>query len=186
MAAIPWFALGVLAALIFFALALRAARPARPAADSSGAAVPLPPTPLQRAARWTLAAGLVLAGTALALIARLGVDAWWNDDSVRLRVTLLMVAALVASAAPMAAARRSETARGILVDERDLQILGRAPSVQGGAVLVCLALWTIALMQTFHDQGQVPMPFLVLLCWSCLLVYALALPAGILLGYWRR
>jgi uncharacterized membrane protein len=104
---------------------------------------------------------------------------------VRLPVTALMLAALVASLVPMLVARRRVTSR-VLVDERDLEILARAPRVQGAAVLVCLALWTVALMEAFRAAGQVPMAFVVLVFWSCLVGHALALPVGILVGYRRR
>ena len=71
-------------------------------------------------------------------------------------------------------------------DERDLETLARAPCVQGASVLACLAICTAALMEAFHAQGQVPTAFLALVFWSCALVYSLALPVGILLGYRRR
>jgi hypothetical protein len=96
-----------------------------------------------------------------------------------------MLGALVVSLVPMLVARGRGRGR-VLVDERDLEILARAPRVQGAVALVCLALWTVALMVTFRAAGQVPMPFVVLVFWSCLLSHALALPVGILLGYRRR
>jgi len=40
--------------------------------------------------------------------------------------------------------------------------------------------------EIFHAAGQVPVAFVVQVCWSCLLVHALALPVGILLGCRRR
>jgi hypothetical protein len=129
--------------------------------------------------------GAVLAAVAISTIARYGVRAFWMDAEVRLPVTALMLCALVASLVPMLVARRRVTNR-VLVDERDLEILAKAPRVQGAAALVCLALWTVALMETFDAAGQVPMPFIVLAFWSCLLSHALALPVGILLGYRRR
>jgi len=68
---------------------------------------------------------------------------------VRLPATALMLGGLIACLAPMIVARRRITARGVVVDERDLEILA-------------------------------------LVFWSCALVYSLALPVGILLGYRRR
>jgi len=189
MSSFPWLALAVLTALVFTALAARAAMPARApeqAGDGGGDASGAPLAPLQRAAWWTLGAGVAFVAAVVALILRHGVAAWWEEASVRLPVTALMLGALIACLAPMIVARRRVTARGVAVDERDLEILARAPRVQGASVLVCLALWTAALMEAFRAPGQVPTAFLALECWSCLLVYSLALPVGILLGYRRR
>ena len=44
-------------------------------------------------------------------------------------------------------------------------------------------------MQAFPwiaSAALVALVFVVLVCWSCLVVYALALPVGILVGYRRR
>ena len=135
---------------------------------------------------WIAAAALVaLVFAALAVLPSGGPRGADEDADFRLPVTALMLAALVASLVPALVARRRVTSR-VVVDERDLAILARAPRVQGAAVIVCLALWTAALMEIFHAAGQVPVAFVVLVCWSCLLVHALALPVGILLGYRRR
>jgi len=186
MSVFPSIALAILIALAALAFALRAAVPARPAEDALQSGEPVPLAPLQRVSWWTLAAGLAFAVAATVVIAGKGVETWWTVDAVRLPVTGLMLAALLASLAPMTLARRNAASRGVLVDERDLEILRRAPSVQGAATLVRLALWTVVLMESFHAAGSVPVPFLVLVNWSCLVVYALALPVGILIGYWRR
>jgi len=186
--AFPWIAAAVLVALVFAALAARAALPPRDPAgtdESAEAAGGVPLAPLQRAAWQTLVTGGAFAAAAVWVIARNGVQTFWTDADVRLPVTALMLAALVASLVPMLVARRRAGGR-VLVDERDLEVLARAPRVQGAAAIVCLALWTVALMESFRAAGQVPMVFVVLVFWSCLLVHALALPVGILLGYGRR
>jgi len=100
-----------------------------------------------------------------------------------------MIGALVVSGVPtlvILVASRRVTARAVVADERDLAILTRAPRIQGVAMLVCNGLWAAGLMVAYRVPGQVPVPFLVLMFWSCLLVYALTLPVGILLGYRRR
>jgi len=189
MSSFPWFTLAVLTALVFTALAARAAMPDRApeqAVDGTEDAAGAPLAPLQRVAWWTLGAGTAFVAAVVALILRHGVSAYWEDASVRLPVTALMLGGLIACLAPMIVARRRATARGVAVDERDLEILARAPRVRGASVLVCLALWTAALMEAFRAQGQVPTAFLALVFWSCTLVYALALPVGIPLGYRRR
>jgi hypothetical protein len=185
--AVPWILVTVLVALLFAGLAVRAALPRRgdDGVDQEDEAGGGPLAPLQQAAWWTLAAGAAFTAAVVAAIARNGAQAFWTDAGVRLPVTGLMLAALVASLVPMLVARRRAKSR-VLVDERDLEILARAPRVQGAAALVCLALWTVALMETFRSEGQVPMAFVVLVFWSCLLAHALALPVGILLGYRRR
>jgi uncharacterized membrane-anchored protein len=184
----PWIAVAVLAALVFTAFAARAALPPRAEAGTEGdpeAAGAVPLAPLQRAAWMTLVSSGAFAVAAVWVIAKHGAQVFLADENVRLPVTALMLAALVASLVPELLARRRAGGR-VLVDERDLEVLARAPRVQGAAALVCLALWTAALMVTFRAAGQVPMPFVVLVFWSCLLVHALALPVGILLGYRRR
>jgi hypothetical protein len=186
--ALRWVVAAVLVALAFTALAARAAlsrREPRAAGVGEDVGGDLPPTPLQRVAWWTLAAGIVFAAAVVGALATFGVRRFLEDAGVRLPVTGLMLATIASSLAPMILARRGVKS-GALVDERDLEILGRAPRVQGGAVLVCQALWTAAFMEVFRTEGTVPMAFVVVACWSCFVVHALALPVGILLGYRRR
>ena len=71
------------------------------------------------------------------------------------------------------------------LDERDRAILGRAATAQAAGILITLAIWTVGLSETFHAAGAVPVFYLYLVFWSCVVVHLLGLPVGILLGYRR-
>ena len=71
------------------------------------------------------------------------------------------------------------------LDERDEAILGRASATQAGAILVTLVIWTIGLAEHFHEAGAVPVSYLYLICWCCIVVHLLGLPVGVLIGYRR-
>jgi hypothetical protein len=98
-------------------------------------------------------------------------------------VTGLVVASVLALAAPTllagAWARRDDDR----LDERDRAILARAPASQAAAMLVLLAIWMIALTDTFRGEPGIPAVFLNLAFWSCLLVGLVASNVGILLSY---
>lgn len=51
--------------------------------------------------------------------------------------------------------------------------------------LLMVAVWTIALREGFAEAGAVPLYYLYPLFWSCVAVYLIGLPLGILLGYRR-
>jgi hypothetical protein len=142
-------------------------------------------TSLQRLARWSLGLGLVPTAMAGALVAWFGPTAYFDDDVFRLSVTVLVLASVLALAAPTLLgglwARRGEDK----LDERDRAILARAPAGQAAAMLVLLAIWMIALTETFSGEPGIPPIFLNLVFWSCLLVGLLASNVGILLGYRR-
>ncbi len=144
-----------------------------------------PTTSLQRLARWSLALGLVPMAVAGALVASFGPTAYSDDDVVRLAVTGLVLASVLALAAPTLLggvwARRDDDT----LDERDRAILARAPAGQAAAVLVLLAIWMIALTETFRGEPGIPPAFLSLVFWSCLLVGLLASNVSILLSYRR-
>ena len=71
------------------------------------------------------------------------------------------------------------------IDERDRQIMDRAPKTQLLAVIFSLAAWSIALTEVYWDQGQIPVIFATLMLISTLVVSTLAQSVGILIGYWR-
>ena len=104
---------------------------------------------------------------------------------MRIPVTLLLLAALVVFAGfGMRAAAWARQPDGPL-DERDLAILEKAPALEGLPMILTLVLWVVGLQQTYWDQGAVPLVYLYLIFWSVLLVKALALPVGVLVGYRR-
>jgi hypothetical protein len=145
----------------------------------------LPPTRLERLARWSLAIGLFLVAAAGVVIAAVGPIRYFDDDTARLAVTGLLVASLFVLAAPSARAGVGTIRGDENLDERDRAILARAPAGQAGAMLVVLAVWVIALQETYRDAAGIPDVYLYLIFWSCLLVSLVASNAGILLGYRR-
>ncbi len=145
----------------------------------------LPSTPLQRMAGWCLGAGLLIATVAAIVVLRFGPDSFDRSDDVRRAVTGLLLAAVAVlgffGIRASVWAGREDSA----LDERDRAILGRAPRAQATAMLVTLAVWVIALQETFTGTRLVPVVYLHLVFWSCIIVSLLALPLGVLLGYRR-
>ena len=145
----------------------------------------LAPTVLQRLARRSLAWGCALVVAAGGIVVWAGPAAFYRRDAVRIAVTLLLLAALVVLAGfAFQASAWSRRSDGPL-DERDRTILDKAPSLEGGPMLVTLALWVVGLQQAFWGAGAVPMVYLYLLFWSVLMVKSLTLPLGVLIGYRR-
>jgi len=145
----------------------------------------LPTSPFQRLVRWSLALGLLPMAAAVGLVAWFGPIDYSEDDAVRLAVTLLLLGSLVVLAAPTLLAGVWATRDEGKLDERDRAILARAPAGQAAAMLVVLAVWVIALQESYRGGPGIPTVFLNLIFWSCLLVSLLASNAGILIGYRR-
>ena len=145
----------------------------------------LPPTRLQRLVRWSLVLGLILMAVAGVVIAAVGPIQYFDDDTVRLAVTVLLIASLFVLAAPSATAGVWAIRGDEILDERERAILARAPAGQAGAILVVLAVWVIALQESYRGEAGIPHVYLYLVFWSCLLVSLVASNVGILLGYRR-
>ena len=181
MSMLMWAVLALLAGLGVVWIRVRLALPAQ---EPLPEGVELPATLLQRVSWWALGAGLVLSAGAAAVVVVNGPDRTYADDGVRMLFTLLVLAAIAAvGGATIWGKQRS--LKPSAFDERDQAILARAPAVQGAAVIVTLAIWTIGLTEHFHVAGAVPVFHLYQLFWSCLLVNLLALPVGVLAGYRR-
>lgn len=146
---------------------------------------PLPPTHLQRASRWSLVLAAIPAGAGAVLLAAMGPEHAIEDAALRVPLYGLALASLLAAAggAWSVTRRGRENTGGVVVDERDRAILERAPVVQSGATILVLAAWTVVLTERFWSSGAVPLAYLQLVFWSCLLVNLLGLPAGVLAGY---
>ena len=145
----------------------------------------LPPTVLQRLAVRALALGAALVIAAGAIVVWAGPATFYARDSVRLTVTLLLLAALLVLAGFALRAFAWARQPASPLDERDRGILERAPKLEGGPMLVTLAIWVVGLQETFWSAGAVPLVYLYLVFWSLLMVKALALPIGVLIGYRR-
>lgn len=157
----------------------------RPAPLELGPGETLAPTALQRLARLALGAGLVPLAVAGGMVAVLGVDRFYRENAIRVTVSLLLMAALLVLAGFSFRANAWAKRAGGPLDERDQEILAKAPTFEGGPMLVTLAFWVVGLQQTFWVAGAVPLAYLYLVFWSMLMVKALALPIGVLIGYRR-
>ena len=184
MAVIAWIivALGLVAGAV--ALAARHAASLAPArVVPPGEKVPV--TSTQRLVGWSLALGLIPAVAAGALVAWFGPDVYWDDDAVRLTVTGLVLASMFILVAPQALASLWAAHDDRRIDERDRGILAQAPTSQAAAMLVVLAIWVVALTESFRGEAGIPRVYMYLAFWSYLLVSLLAWNVGALLGYRR-
>lgn len=182
MTVVLWGILALLGGLAAIVVKSRLAMPPRPPLPPG---VELPDTPLQRTSRLSLGAGLVLAAMAGGLVAVHGPEATFSDDDVRILFTALLMGVLAVLGGASIRLKLQASRGGSALDERDQAILDRAPAVQGAGTIITLALWVVGLMERFHEAGAVPMAYVILLFWSCLVIHLLGLPVGILVGYRR-
>jgi hypothetical protein len=180
---ILWTILAVSLVLLAVFLVARRSRSVLPALDLPPGES-LPTTRMQRLAFRALALGLPLVATAGGIVAWFGPTVYYDDDSVRLPVTFLLIAGMMVLAAPTLLAGAWVGRDGVL-DERDRAILSRAPAGQAAAILIVLAVWIIGLQESYRGQPGIPRVFLYLIFWSCVEVSLLASNIGILIGYRR-
>ena len=136
--------------------------------------------PLQKRALYGLVFGVVWAVAIIVVfIVKGGVGTFSEDMGFRLIIDGLWIGGLIVYGILMLTLRKPSQ-----VDERDKLILGRAPVVQLWAVIFSLVIWTIALTESYWDQG-IPPIFMYLVFMSTLIVSAVAQSIGILIGYWR-
>jgi hypothetical protein len=145
----------------------------------------MPATALQRLAAMTLAITLLLTIAAVALVAYNGADVFRDDDTVRLTTTGLLLAALGAFAIYNGRVWRWTVRDDGPLDERDRLILAAAHAGQAPAMIVTLAVWMIALTETYRSTQLIPSVFLYLIFWSLLMVSVLSSLAGVVMGYRR-
>ena len=145
----------------------------------------LPTTHLQRYAGWTLLEVGFLTALAAAIVLYFGPETWWSDDGVRLTVTLVLIVALVTCLVFYMAVRKLRAGDESLFDERDRVIMNRSGAGAGGAMMVVMAAWMVALVEAYNDTGLVPTYYLYLVFWSLVMTNVLASLADILLAYRR-
>jgi hypothetical protein len=184
MTLILWTIAALVAGLLAIVFATRLTLKGRPAL-----ALPpgerLPSTPLQRLARWCIVGGSLFSVAAAVLIVSFGPKTYYGDERIRLTVTALLLAAIAVFAFFSLRVSRWVAREDALLDERDRAIYARAPVAQSVAMLVTLAVWLVGLQESFASTRLVPMVYLHLVFWSCIVVNLLALPVGVLLGYRR-
>jgi uncharacterized membrane protein YidH (DUF202 family) len=176
----------VLALIGGFGAVWLAARTARSTTPPLPDDVELPATPLQRISRWGIGVSVVLAAAAVSLVVVNGAKATFDSDGLRIAFTLILLAILIVMGATTIWLRAQVNRRGGLLDERDREILGRAPAAQVAGMLVTLAIWIVGLSEHFHDAGAVPVFYLYLVFWSVVVVDLVGLPVGVLIGYRRH
>ena len=148
--------------------------------------VELPATRLQWLSRWGLGLGVVLGSGAAGVVVAYGPQRTYDDDGVRTLFMVLLFGVFLVSAVVAGLTKAWRDRDDGSMDERDREILGRAPALQSAATLVTLAVWMVGLTERFHADGAVPLFYLYLVFWSCVVVNLLGLPVGVLLGYRRR
>jgi len=173
----------VVAALASIAV-LRAVRSARESRHASTEGTP--PTPLQRLARTSLLSTTAFVVPGLFIVLWSGVDRASAETGARILVTTLALAGIAAGTLPVLIARRSATRNELVLDERDEAILHRAPEIQSWTLLCSVVIWMIVLMEAFWMEGAVPLSWLTVAFWTSIVAWALALPAGIVIGYARN
>jgi len=178
-----WGIAAVVAGLAVIALGVRfvTARDEGPPLDE-----PLPATRLQTLSRRGMLIGGILAMAMVALVLYFGPERWYEDDPVRIAFTLLLV--MILAVFGFLTLRVGTWVRrddGTL-DERDHEILNGSQGLRSAAILITLVIWLIGLQETFRAEGAVPIAYLYLVFWSCLVVSLLAFPLGILVGYRRQ
>ncbi|MAF12802.1 hypothetical protein CMK11_20320 [Candidatus Poribacteria bacterium] len=143
----------------------------------------IPATPLQIRAWVGLGLGLVVALLTAAVLVARGIDGFAAEPGTRLLVVGIFVGGLGLYGL-IVWRLRSEHGE-VLLDERDHAVLHRAGAFQAWAVLACLVVWAVALTEAYWDTGAIPVVYPYLILWSCFIVHAVALAAGVLLAYRR-
>lgn len=139
--------------------------------------------PLQKRAWWGLGVGLFFAATfVLVFVLMGGIETFDEDQTFRIIIDILWVGGLVANLVIVNLALRKPG----MVDERDRQIVERAPRIQWLAVVFTLVAWTIALTEVYHTTHLIPSVYMYVIFMSILIVSTLAQSLGILIGYWKQ
>lgn len=186
MGILNWTIAAVVAGLAAAALATWvAARPVPRPVEVGPEDADAPMTPLQKLPWWWLGIGLAMAVPFAVAVVVYGAPRYYEDDAIRVPVTMILVAGFLVYAGLLAAGRVRMRRAEVVLDERDRGVLAAAPRAQVTAILVCMAAWTIGLMESFRGTGLIPVAYAPVLFWSVILVAMLALPVGILLGYRR-
>ncbi len=181
---IPWIVLALGVAIVWSYISVRCThrileRAPLPAGE------PMPMTALQRVAWQALVPTLLCVLAAAATVGYYGVIAVWDNDQIRIVVTLLPLAALGGYTYYITRLRTWLVRDDGTLDERDRAILAAAPAGQAPAMMVAMAAWMIYLVETYHEMHLVPSAYLYAMSWTLLMVSVIASLVGILIGYRR-
>jgi len=169
----------LVAGLLVFLAALQTRRSLPPVEMPPGEALPL--TALQAGSAGALVVVLLLSTAAAGLVAWFGPQAWWDSDPIRLTFTLLLLLALLVYLGFTWRMRQLALREDGSFDERDQTIMGRSCAGVGGAMMVVVAAWMIALTESHVESHLVPTYYLYLMFWSCVMTNVVAQLAGIVL-----
>lgn len=142
-------------------------------------------TPQQKRAWYGLVIGIVWTLSMVAVFLVKGVTAFDRETSMRAIVYALFAAGILAYVAMMYITGWRMSRDGVIQDERDKLILRRVPVYQMLAVLFTLAIWMVALTETYQEEGQIPIVFPYLIFYSAIVVNIVFASAGTLMAYWR-
>lgn len=143
----------------------------------------MPRTTLEKLTRLTIGIILIISFAVFMLIKSYGVQHWWEDDVIRGIATALFLTAIMVYFLFDLRVQKLRQQDNSPIDERDELILNRACAPVGGSMMVLLAVWMIALTETFQETGLVPSYYLYLVFWSVVIGNVIASLAGILLAY---
>ena len=179
---ILWVILALLVAgLLVYIASLRTRRLLPPLEIPLGESLPV--TPVQIYTKRALLVIGFLTAFAFAIVLYHGAQTWWDNDTVRLTFTFLLLGALLVFLLFNLGLKRLQSRDDGSFDERDAVILGSSCSGVGGAMMVVIAVWMIALTEAFQQTHLVPSYYLYLMFWSCVMTNVIASTAGILLAY---
>jgi hypothetical protein len=142
-------------------------------------------TPQQRRAWYGLAIGIVWTLSMVALFVVRGATTFYEDTGMRFTAYAVFFAGILAYVAMMYITGRKMARNGVIQDERDRLILRRVPVYQMLAVILTLAVWMIALTETYEEEGQIPIVFPNLIFFSAIVVNMVFASAGTLIAYWK-
>jgi len=142
-------------------------------------------TPQQKRAWYGLAIGILWTLSMVAVFMIKGVTAFDEDPAMRATVYSLFAAGILAYVAMMYITGWRMRREGVIQDERDRLILRRVPVYQMFAVLITLAIWMVALTETYWKEGQIPIVYPYLIFYSAIVVNIVFASAGVLIAYWR-
>ena len=184
MTPILWIIVALLVAGIIIYMSSLATRRSLPPIELADGET-LPKTALQKRASWAFAVVAALTGAAAGCVAFFGPQVWWDNDTVRLAVTFLLLGGLGVYLAFTISIRSLEARGEGKFDERDSAIMGRSCAGVGGAMMVVVTVWMVALIEAHIETRLIPSYFLHLMFWSCVMTNVLASLGGILLAYRR-
>lgn len=171
----------LIAGLLVYLASLRTRRLLPPVEIPIGES--LPTTPVQKQTQRALLVIGLLTVFAFGTVLYHGAQEWWDNDTIRLTFTFLLLGALLVFLLFNLSLKRLQSKDDGSFDERDVVILGRSCSGVGGAMMVVVAVWMIALTEAFQQTHLVPSYYLYLMFWSCVMTNVIASIAGILLAY---